>query len=194
MPDSRATTVRAHLARSARTFEGVLAHNLDAILQAADLLITAFTNGGKLLLCGNGGSAADAQHMAAELVSRLRKDRQRPALPALALTTDTSFLTAYANDVDFAGIFARQVEAHGMEGDVLIGITTSGSSSNVKRAFEEARKRNMRTIALTGAKGVDVEVDCVVAVPGDVTQSVQEAHLAIEHILCELVEDSLYPA
>ncbi len=194
MTDSRLTVLREHLQRAAKTFEDVLATNADAILRAADLLADSFAKGGKLLLCGNGGSAADAQHMAAEFVSRLRRDRPRPAMSAIALTTDTSFLTAYANDIEFAGIFARQVEAHGRKGDVLIGITTSGTSVNVLRAFEEATKRGMVTIALTGKKGLAMKADCVIAVPGEDTQCTQEAHLAIEHILCELVEDTIYPA
>ena len=193
MADPRISIVKEHLVRSAKTFEAVSASCVPMILQAADLLTASFKAGGMLLLCGNGGSAADAQHMAAEFVSRLRRDRPRPAISALALTTDTSFLTAYANDEAFEGIFARQVEAHGKKGDVLLGITTSGKSENVLRAFAEAKKRGMMTIGLTGAAGLGCTADCVIAVPGEDTQCTQEAHLGIEHILCELVEDSLFP-
>lgn len=194
MADPRTSVVQKHLERSSRTFDAVSAKCLPDILTGADILIRSFKDGGKLLLCGNGGSAADAQHMAAEFVSRLRRDRPRAALSAIALTTDTSFLTAYANDVDFNGIFARQIEAHGRKGDVLIGITTSGTSKNVLQAFAEAKKRGMVTIGLTGPNGLGCPAGCVIAVPGEDTQCVQEAHLSIEHILCELVEDDLFPA
>ena len=193
MADPRISLIQEHLQRGARTFNAVGKQCVPLILQAADLLSESFSAGGKLLICGNGGSAADAQHLAAEFVSRLRRDRPRPAIPALALTTDTSFLTAYANDETFAGIFARQVEAYGKKGDVLLGITTSGKSPNVLQAFEEAHRRGLTTIGLTGAAGLRCAADCVIAVPGQDTQCTQEAHLAIEHILCELVEDHLYP-
>lgn len=194
MADPRILGIQKHLEHSSKTFDAVSAQCVPSILKAADLLIASFKSGGMLLLCGNGGSAADAQHMAAEFVSRLRRDRPRPAISALALTTDTSFLTAYANDEAFEGIFARQVEAHGKKGDVLLGITTSGKSPNVLHAFAEAKKRKMITIALTGSAGIGCGCDCVIAVPGGDTQCTQEAHLGIEHILCELVEDALYPA
>ena len=193
MADSRLTTVREHLQRSARTFAAVEQQSVDHILKAADLIADSMKNGGKLLICGNGGSAADSQHMAAEFVSRLRIDRPRAALSAIALTTDTSFLTAYSNDEGYEGVFARQVEAHGKKGDVLLGITTSGTSKNVLRAFAEAQKRGMVTIGLTGQKGLGAKVDCVIAVPGEDQQCTQEAHLAVEHIICELVEDRLFP-
>ena len=194
MADPRISGIQKHLEQSAKTFEAVSTECMPSILKAADLLITSFKNGNKLLICGNGGSAADSQHMAAEFVSRLHRDRPRPAIPAIALTTDTSFLTAYANDETFEGVFWRQVEAHGKEGDVLLGITTSGQSGNVLRALGLAKKRKMVTIALTGSAGMGCDCDCVIKVPGGDTQCTQEAHLSIEHILCELVEDALYPA
>jgi len=148
-----------------------------------------------VLLCGNGGSAADCQHVAAELVSRLTRDSERPGLPAIALTTDTSFLTAYANDCGFEGVFARQVEALGRPGDVLIGISTSGNSPNVLRAVELAREKGMRSIALTGQGGRLAKLaDVAVSVPSDDTRHIQEAHLAVEHVLCLLVEESLFAA
>ena len=193
MADPRISTIQSHLERSTKTFGAVSAQCVPGILKAADLLIRSFQEGGRLLICGNGGSAADAQHMAAECVSRLRRDRPRPALSALALTTDTSFLTAYANDEAFSGVFARQVEAHGKKGDVLLGITTSGKSENVLLAFAEAKKKQLITIGLTGQAGLGCPADCVIAVPGEDTQCTQEAHLAVEHILCALVEDSLFP-
>lgn len=194
MADPRTSLIADHLQHSAKTFDAVAKDCIPSIIKAADLLTAYFKNGGKLLICGNGGSAADSQHMAAEFVSRLRRDRPRPAISAIALTTDTSFLTAYANDEAFEGIFARQVEAHGKKGDVLLGITTSGTSKNVLLGFAEAKKRGLVTIALTGSQGIACDCDCVIKVPGGDTQCTQEAHLGIEHILCELVENALYPA
>ncbi|TSC98574.1 MAG: D-sedoheptulose 7-phosphate isomerase [Candidatus Peregrinibacteria bacterium Greene1014_49] len=193
MADSRSITAREHLQRSARTFAALEAQTIPVILEAADMIADSLKNGGKILICGNGGSAADSQHMAAEFVSRLRADRPRAALSAIALTTDTSFLTAYANDEGYEGVFARQVEAHGKKGDVLLGITTSGTSKNVLQAFVEAKKRGVITIGLTGSKGLGTQADCVIAVPSEDQQCTQEAHLAVEHIICELVEDRLFP-
>ena len=164
-----------------------------AIIAAANLIAESLRNGGKLLLCGNGGSAADCQHLATEFTCRLTADFKRPALPALALTTDTSFLTAFTNDFDFEGVFARQVQALGKSGDVLIGISTSGGSGNVVIAVEAARKLGMKTIALTGERGALRELaDVAVCVPSTCTAHIQEAHLAIEHIICHLVERALY--
>lgn len=146
-----------------------------------------------MLICGNGGSAADAQHIAAELVSRLSKELDRPGLPAIALTTDTSFITAYGNDVDFGGIFERQVQALGRPGDVLVAISTSGNSPNVLRAVALAKRMNLRTIALTGEGGrLAGEVECAITIPSRNTQYVQEALLSVEHIICELVEFALF--
>jgi phosphoheptose isomerase len=162
-------------------------------VSAAGLIADAFRSGGKVLLCGNGGSAADCQHVAAEFVSILRRDFERPGLPAIALTTDTSFLTAYANDFGYEGVFARQVEALGKAGDLLVGISTSGNSPNVIRAVESALRIGMRTIALTGLGGrLPAMADVAVSVPSADTQHIQEAHLAIEHIICELVERHLF--
>ncbi len=165
----------------------------NAILAAAEMIVDTFRSGGKILLCGNGGSAADCQHMAAEFVSRFTKDFDRPALPAIALTTDTSFLTAFANDCGFDGIFERQVEGLGKPGDLLIAISTSGNSANVIRAVAAAAKASMRTIALTGQSGRLAGVAHVaISVPSADTQRIQESHLAIEHVLCELVESMLF--
>ena len=186
--------IEAHLLQSAETKRQTAASCLQSIAEAGHIIAEAFLSGRKLLLCGNGGSAADCQHMAAEFVSRLSKDLDRRALPAIALTTDGSFLTAFGNDCGFEGIFERQVEALGNAGDVLIGISTSGNSPNVIRAVEAARKKNMRTIALTGNGGrLSTIVDVAIAVPSADTQYIQETHLAVEHILCGLVEAVLFP-
>ena len=190
---SHRETARAHLLVSADIKRRVAEECLDAILVAADLIAETFRSGGKVLLCGNGGSAADCQHMAAEFVSRLTKEFERPGLPAIALTTDTSFLTAFANDCGFEGIFERQIQAFGKPADVLIGISTSGNSPNVIRAVEAAHAADMHTIALTGSGGrLAVMVNVAIAVPSTNTQYIQEAHLAIEHIVCELVEHTLF--
>lgn len=166
----------------------------EAILAASAMITRAFRSGGKLLLCGNGGSAADCQHVAAEFVSRLRKEFERPALPAMALTTDTSFLTAFANDCGYDGVFERQVEAFGRPGDVLVGISTSGGSANVLRAVEGARAAGLGTIVLTGRGGpLGRMADVAIRVPSGDTQHIQETHLAIEHLICTLVEQELFP-
>jgi D-sedoheptulose 7-phosphate isomerase len=186
--------IESHLRQSADVKLKLIQTGMPSILAAAEIIAQSFRGGGKLLLCGNGGSAADCQHFAAEFVGRLTKDFQRPALPALALTTDTSFITAHSNDVAFDDIFARQVEALGKSGDVLIGITTSGNSPNVLRAIAAAKKLKMKTIALTGVGGVIVDqVDVAIAVPSANTQYIQESHITIEHILCEIVERAISP-
>ena len=190
--DSRLAIVRAHLTGTADCLKLTL-DCAPAILAAADLVAESFRKGGKLLLCGNGGSAADCQHLAAEFTSRLTLDFPRPALPALALTTDTSFLTAYANDIDFDGVFARQVEALGKPGDVVLGISTSGGSKNVVRAIEAARSLNAKTIVLTGNRGRLRELaDVAICVPSESTQHIQETQLAIEHLICHFVERALF--
>ena len=165
----------------------------DDICHAADLVADSFKAGGKLLLCGNGGSAADCQHMAAELVNRLTRDFDRPGLPAIALTTDSSLITAYANDVAFDGVFARQVQALGRAGDVLLGISTSGASRNVVDAVAQARTSGMKVVTLTACAGrLSGMADVAIRVPGRSTRHVQETHLAIEHVICHLVERTLH--
>jgi D-sedoheptulose 7-phosphate isomerase len=168
---------------------------LPEIEAAAGILVETLRGGGKLLLCGNGGSAADAQHLATEFVSTLTVDHPRPSIPAIALTTDTSLLTAVANDFGVEGIFARQVESLGVEGDTLIAISTSGNSANTIRAAETARGRALRVIALTGEGGGKLApaADVVIRVPSSATAHIQEAHLAIEQLLALLVEEELYP-
>jgi D-sedoheptulose 7-phosphate isomerase len=181
------------LLESAEVKRRVADQSAEAIVAAAGVIVETFRAGGKVLLCGNGGSAADCQHMAAELVSRLTSDFVRPGLPAVALTTDTSFLTAFANDCGFEGIFARQVQALGRPGDLLIGISTSGSSPNVIQAVEAARTAGMRTVTLTGEGGSLAGLaDVAIAIPSANTQYIQEAHLTVEHILCDLVERCLF--
>ncbi len=164
----------------------------EAILAAAGLIARSLTNGGKLMLCGNGGSAADCQHLAAELVGQMN-GRQRPALAALALTTDTSALTAVGNDFGYETVFQRQVEALGRPGDVLIAISTSGRSPNVLRAVSAAARLGLRTVGLTGDGGGPLSdlTDIAVRVPSSNTQRIQAAHIAIGHVICYLVERML---
>jgi len=167
----------------------------DDVVDAAELLVNALLDGAKILLCGNGGSAADSQHLAAEFIGTLTIDNRRPAIPAVALTTDTSILTAIANDFGFEGVFARQVEALGRPGDVLIGISTSGDSEDVLRAFEQAAAQGLRTIALTGESGGRLApmADVAIRVPSTETSHIQECHIAIGQLLAFMVEETLYP-
>ena len=191
----RRATVGAYLRESAETKRRTAEACGEAIIAAADLIAAAFRADAKVLLCGNGGSAADCQHMATEFVSRLTKSFERPGLPAIALTTDTSFLTAFANDCGFDGVFERQVEALGRPGDVLVGISTSGNSPNVVRAVRRARTAGLRSVVLAGAHGLLATLaDVAISVPSGDTQHIQEAHLAIEHLICWLVERDLFPA
>ena len=155
-------------------------------------MIKAAKAGNKILWCGNGGSAADAQHMAAELMGGLRS-HDRPAIASLALTTDTSFITAWSNDTDYETIFSRQIEAIGHKGDVLIAISTSGNSENVIRGIKSAKEKGIHIIVLTGesaGKMID-SGDINICIPSDDTQRIQEGHLMVEHILCESVEASI---
>ena len=185
--------IKIHLLESAEIKRKTAEECMEVVLEAAQTIIKAFKSGRKVMICGNGGSAADSQHMAGELVCVLHKSFNRPALPAMALTTDSSILTARSNDFGFDDIFKRQVEAFGRPGDVLIGISTSGTSGNVLAAFKIARQAKIHTILLTGnnlkAKKV---ADIAINVPSDNTQFIQESHLAIEHVICELVEDQLF--
>lgn len=166
----------------------------EGVACAAELIIDSVKAGGKVLIFGNGGSAADAQHIAAELVNRLNYDR--PAIPALALTTDTSILTSVGNDSSFDELFERQVRALGRAGDVALAISTSGNSPNVLLAAAAAREMGMRVIGLAGRTGGRLApiVDVALVVEADSTQRIQETHITIGHILCEIVEESLYPS
>ena len=164
------------------------------IEKAAELLLVAFSNGKKLLLCGNGGSAADSQHIAAEFMIRLSHDLDRPAIPAIALTTDSSNLTAGGNDIGYENVFARNVSGLGNSGDVLIAISTSGNSGNVIKAVNAAHEKEMNVIGFLGGSGGKLReiVDIPIVVPSVSTQRIQEVHITIGHILCEIVERDLY--
>lgn len=191
--EQQAERARAHLMVSAEVTKQTADLCLDSIAAAAEMMSASFRAGGKLLLCGNGGSAADCQHLATEFVSMMEKDFQRPALPAIALTTDTSFLTAFSNDFGYERVFERQVQAHGKPGDVLIGISTSGNSPSVLCAIEAAHGLGMKTIGLTGSGGRLASVaDVTISIPSSDTQQIQETHLVVEHILCDLVECHLF--
>jgi D-sedoheptulose 7-phosphate isomerase len=172
--------------------DGIEAARSD-VLRAVKLVASAFSDGRTLFICGNGGSAADAQHMAAEFVGRFGKERS--GLPAIALTTDTSALTAIANDWDYAYVFRRQLEALGLRGDVIIGISTSGASKNVLEAFAHARSVGISTIGIVGVRDCELaqlsDVLISVSASKEFTPIVQEKQLAIEHMICELVEDEL---
>jgi len=173
------------LNQAAATLPAVIADVVEAV-------VASLRAGGKVLLCGNGGSAADAQHLAAELAGRLRMERD--GLPALALTVNSSVLTAVSNDYGYASVFARQVEALGREADVLVGISTSGSSENVVEALRTARAAGMVTIGLLGSGGGSMEEYCdhVIRAPSDDTQRIQEVHIAVGHAICEQIEHELF--
>lgn len=185
--------VRAILEESARVKRALADEGAEPIARAAGLLVAAFERGGRALLFGNGGSAADAQHIAAEWTGRLH--RERAALPAIALTANTSELTCLGNDYGFERIFARLVEAHGREGDVALAISTSGNSPNVIAGVDAARGRGLTTVGLLGRGGGKLasRVDLAIVVPSDDTQRIQESHIAIGHALCELVDEALFP-
>jgi len=191
------SNARDQIASAAATLQAMSSDEglLGEIGKAAGLLTECLKSGNKLLIAGNGGSAADAQHMAAELVGRYLKDR--PALAAVALTTDTSVLTAWSNDSGFRTVFSRQVEALGKPGDVLCCITTSGNSPNLVEAAVAARRCGMKTVALLGRDGGELlkrpEVDSAIVVPSHETPRIQECHALIIHILCGEVERGLFP-
>lgn len=178
---------------SASLKRAFLAERAELVLRAGRLLSGALANGGKILAFGNGGSAADAQHFAAELVNRYRGDR--PALAAIALTTDTSILTSVANDAGYADVFRRQIEALGAKGDVAVAISTSGSSPNVLAGVAAASERGMKSVALTGRDGGRLAeiADVALIVPHRDTARIQEVHALLVHVFCEAIEDELYP-
>jgi D-sedoheptulose 7-phosphate isomerase len=164
------------------------------ILACADIVTNAYRNNKKLLLCGNGGSAADCQHIATEFMIRLSHTIIRPALPAIALTTDSSNLTAGGNDIGYENVFARNVEGLGNEGDVLLVISTSGNSGNLVKAVAKAREKKIQVIAFLGGNGGKLLplVDRAIVIPSSNTQRIQEGHITVAHIICELVENELY--
>jgi D-sedoheptulose 7-phosphate isomerase len=181
------------VAEAQRLKDQVVAGQGEAVVAAARMLAEALKAGGKVLLFGNGGSAADAQHLAAEFVNRFQVER--PPLAALALTTDTSVLTSIANDYDFAELFAKQVRALGRPGDVAVGISTSGGSENVVRGLKEARNLGLHTLALSGRDGgpVAAAAEMALVVPSRNTPRIQEVHITLGHVLCDLVDLLLFP-
>lgn len=182
------------LKESSETKINILNNCSSRIISAVDILVNAYKKDKKLLLCGNGGSAADCQHIAAELIIRLNHKIERPALAAIALTTDTSNLTAGGNDIGFENVFARSVQGLGNKNDVLLAISTSGNSKNVIKAVETAKSKEMKTIGFLGGSGGNLKslVDLSIIVPSENTQRIQEGHITIAHIICELVELELY--
>jgi D-sedoheptulose 7-phosphate isomerase len=180
------------LEESVRVKQAFVRKNAEGLIQLATQVTRAFTNDRKLLLCGNGGSAADAQHIAAEFVNRFVLER--PPLPAVALTTDTSVLTSIGNDYSFDEVFSKQVKAIGMEGDVLLGISTSGNSKNVIEAVKAAREQGLYTAGLLGGDGggLRTEVELSLVVESRVTARVQETHIFAGHLLCQMVDDMLF--
>ena len=165
----------------------LLKNQQDCILKAVDIILTALKNGNKIMFCGNGGSASDSNHLAAEFISRFK--RERASLPAISLSANNSIITAIANDYDFENVFSRQVEGLAKEGDILVGISTSGKSKNVLKAFIEANKKGAKTIFLTGKNKSSASVDLEINAPSDITAEIQEMHITLGHIIAELVED-----
>ena len=168
--------------------------HVDVIMEVANVIANAFNKGKKLILFGNGGSATDASHLAAEFINRFQKER--PSLPAIALNTDMAVITAIANDYDFSEIFSKQLKSLSDEGDVVIGISTSGSSANVLKAMDVAKKKKLITIALTGLKGDKFAAKAHYAfiVPSEKTARIQETHITLGHVLCRMVEEILFEA
>lgn len=182
-------------AESTRVKQAFLRDNLESLMNAIEAIVAAFRRGNKLLLFGNGGSAADAQHIAAEFVNRFRIER--PPLPAIALTTDSSALTSIANDYDYSQVFAKQVTALGTAGDVALAISTSGNAANVLAAVDACKKLGIVTIGLTGGSGGNMagSVDYLLCVSaGKNTARIQETHILIGHVICELVDTQLFPS
>jgi D-sedoheptulose 7-phosphate isomerase len=190
----KAKFLEESLKESADTKLRILSQCKEDILKVSGVLIESFKSNGKLMLCGNGGSAADCQHIATEFVIRLSHNLQRPAMPAIALTTDSSNLTAGGNDIGFENVFARQVEGIGREEDILIGISTSGNSINIFNAVKKAKEKRIYTIGLLGCAGGKIknETDMNIIVPSSNVQRIQEGHITIGHIICEIVEMELY--
>lgn len=182
------------LIESAETKQAIMAHCREDVYKAIDIMKAAISSGGKILFCGNGGSAADSQHLATEFIIRLSHDIKRPAIASIALTTDTSLLTAGANDIGYDNVFARQVEGLGREGDVLIGISTSGNSASIIKAFKMAKSKDVKTIAFLGGTGGKIKglADCEIIIPSSNTQRIQEGHITVGHIVCESVERELF--
>ena len=184
--------IKNQILESAKIKNEMVNKSIESIEKAAQLLIESVKDGGKILWCGNGGSAADAQHLATELMGGM-SDHDRMPIPSIALTTDSSFITAWSNDTDFDSIFSRQVQGLGEEGDVLVGISTSGNSENIINALKQAKFKKLKTIAFSGKTGgsLDEIADVTIKVPSDNTQRIQESHIMIGQILCSLIELSI---
>lgn len=191
---ARQAFIQDELTASADTKKKIFEQCTDRIIKAVDIIINALNNRKKILLCGNGGSAADSQHLATEFVIRMNPAIKRPGIPAIALTTDSSMLTAGANDIGYDNVFARAVDTLGTDGDVLIGISTSGKSESVNNAIKTAKAKGMTTIGLLGKDGGSTKdlVHLAIIVPSNDTQRIQEGHIAIGHIICALVEREIY--
>jgi len=188
--------LQAHFEESLAVKQAALETVLPAIAQASESMVECLRGGHKILTCGNGGSAGDAQHFSSELLNRF--EMERPPLPAIALTTDSSTLTAIANDYSYEDVFSKQIKALGMAGDVLLAISTSGNSANVVRAIDAAQDRGMTVVALTGRDGGEMApamaaTDTEIRVPATRTARIQEVHLLIIHCLCDLIDRSLFP-
>lgn len=190
--------IQTHIERSIAAKQELLEKEAGAIYECAKKIAGIFQNGGKLLLCGNGGSAADAQHIAAELMIRYKSANNRASLPAISLSTDSSVLTAGGNDLGFDSIYSRQIEGLGNPGDALLAITTSGNSQNIINALIAAKKKKMTTFFLTGRSGGKTlmeskeVVDMAIRIPADETAQIQECHIMIGHIFCSIIERELF--
>jgi D-sedoheptulose 7-phosphate isomerase len=185
--------IEQELAESTRVIDAIRTTMLEPIRQGAEMMIEVLRQGSKILICGNGGSASDSAHFAAELVGRLQRDRR--ALPAIALTTDTAILTAVGNDYGFDKVFSKQVEGWGKAGDLLVAISTSGNSPNILEAVAAARQQGMQILALGGKSGGELarRADLALVMPSHSSQHIQEGHIAIIHIWCALIEDAFFP-
>jgi DnaA initiator-associating protein len=188
--------IQAHFLDSIATKQQAVEVLVDPIHDAGELMVAALINGKKILCCGNGGSAADAQHFSAELLNRF--EQERPPLPAIAITTDSSTLTAIGNDYSYDEIFSKQVTALGQEGDILLAISTSGNSANVIKAIDAAHERNMGIVVMSGKDGGRIapllsDKDVEIRVPSDRTARIQEVHLLIIHCLCDFIDTTLFP-
>lgn len=185
--------IKEILLESIQVKEELLRSKIGDIIQIADLLIESLKKGGKVILFGNGGSAADAQHIAAEFIGRFKKNRS--ALAAISLNTNTSILTALANDYGYEVIFSKQIEALGQKNDIALGFSTSGKAKNVLLGLKQAKKCGLKTVAFTGGDGGDIAklADVSIIIPSSVTARIQEAHITVGHIICELAEQELCP-
>lgn len=195
MNQSLSELVQQSFAASIETKQHAMEQLADPITQAAGVMVNTLLNNGKILSCGNGGSAGDAQHFSSEMLNRF--ERERPSLPAMALTTDSSTVTSIANDYDYDSIFSKQIKGLGQKGDVLLAISTSGQSPNLVNAIQAAQQKSMTTIALTGKDGGAMAQrlqpqDHELRVPSTVTARIQECHLVVIHCLCQLIDQQLF--